>query len=161
MLTVDALKSEVEKLGFFEMIRFSEWVAQHRASRKVSVYSLEKEEGRADQLNPDDIAQTDQQPENSNDDFSIDYSKLETKRSALGNFKLHYKDSSGSISCREINLRNVFRKGEVLYFSAYCHLRKQVKTFRTDRVIMLEDLDNDMIFDKDLDVFFAARLLAV
>lgn len=68
--------------------------------------------------------------------------------------------TNGEVSCREISLRNVFRKNEVIYFSAYCYLKKQVKTFRADRVVLLEDLDNDMIFDKELDVFFAARLLS-
>lgn len=153
MLTVEQLKQEVERLGFFELIRFSEWVAQYRASRKVHCVD-EK------QNTLEDIPQTQEHSTTSNEDFSIDYSKLDTKKTALGHFKLHYKGTKGEVSCREISLRNVFRKNEVIYFSAYCHLKKQVKTFRADRVIMLEDLDNDMIFDKELDVFFAARLLS-
>lgn len=101
------------------------------------------------------------EPSKSTADFSINFSKLETSRSALGHFEMHYKDSTGNITYREIVLKKIFRKGDVIYFTAYCYLRKSIKTFRVDRVLLLEDLDNGMVFDADLDVFFAAKLLAV
>jgi hypothetical protein len=138
MLTVEQLKQEVERLGFFELIRFSEWMAQYRASRKV--HCVEEKQNTLE-----DIPQTQEQPTTSNEDFSIDYSKLDTKKTALGHYKLHYKGTNGEVSCREINLRNVFRKNEIIYFSAYCHLRGKIKTFRVDRIILLEDLSNNMV----------------
>lgn len=154
MLSVDQLKQEVERLGFFEFIRFSDWVNQYKKLRVVTC-DAQIDKAKLDLLQNNQSIDD----EIKSDDFSIDYSKLNTKKTALGHYKLHYKGTNGEVSCREINLRNVFRKNETIYFSAYCHLRKQVKTFRADRVVLLEDLDNDMIFDKDLDVFFAAKLL--
>lgn len=110
-------------------------------------------------VNPLDSANA--QPENNpSPDFKIDLSKLEMSRSALGHFLMSYKDANGSVTSREIALKKVFRKGDVMYLSAYCRLRKSIKNFRVDRIITLEDLDNNMVFDTGFDVIFAVKFLA-
>ena len=54
---------------------------------------------------------------------------------------LLYKSLENNLQQRNIEVAGVFQEGQFWYFMAYCHLRKEVRQFRLDRIerIMLTD----------------------
>lgn len=93
--------------------------------------------------------------------FVLDYSKLDLSRPASGKYRMTYRDAKGDVSVRTIDLKRVDRFENKIEFYAYCHQRKALRTFRADRVMRLEDLNSGMVFDEDIEVYFAGKLLRV
>ncbi len=59
---------------------------------------------------------------------------LEARR----DLKIRYISKVGTINSRQVSPRYATRHGSTTYFIAYCHLRKQQRTFRIDRIMGAE-----------------------
>lgn len=76
--------------------------------------------------------------------------------------RIEYRDGKGQKLYRDITLKGVeeVRPG-VFYLDAYCHLRKQPRTFRTDRIISIITRDGVVREPRELvetlDVRFAEQ----
>ncbi|MFP4383940.1 MAG: WYL domain-containing protein, partial [Spirochaetia bacterium] len=68
-------------------------------------------------------------------------------------YNITYMDSSGQYTEREIQvLRITHRNGIPVYIKAYCRLRMENRTFRTDRIIQYRRCD-DHFTPKKIDFF--------
>lgn len=52
--------------------------------------------------------------------------------------KIHYSDFGENFSVRDININNVYQDGKYWYLDAFCHFAEDDRTFRLDRIEMLE-----------------------
>lgn len=60
--------------------------------------------------------------------------------------KIKYLDGNDEKTIRKIELRAITEQGRSRYFKAYCHLRKEMRTFRVDRIKGMIDLNTGEIF---------------
>lgn len=55
---------------------------------------------------------------------------------------ISYTDSGGRVSERTITCKRLDRKGGTAYLYAWCHVREQVRQFRTDRIREVYDIES-------------------
>jgi hypothetical protein len=51
---------------------------------------------------------------------------------------LKYESGDSELTERTVDVAEIFRNNDVLYLIGYCHLRKEDRTFRTDRIQSIE-----------------------
>jgi len=52
---------------------------------------------------------------------------------------IEYEDMDGNYSERYIQVKNVYKKGGIIYIAAYCFLQADERTFRADRILSIMD----------------------
>ena len=67
---------------------------------------------------------------------------------------LKYENYDGVATSREVNVNEIFVSNLQYYIRGYCHLRKQVRTFRIDRI-------QGVTFDHDCSQYDKSTLLDV
>lgn len=73
-------------------------------------------------------------------EFDGERSRFRSIYGAIGrgsNLVLLYRGAGGELSGREIEPLFVYRSGAHLYLHAYCHLRRDLREFRLDRIISI------------------------
>lgn len=68
------------------------------------------------------------------DDFPLPLANLPDLVRAGGSMTFRYEDSNGAATERTLTPYGWYTLGETLYFTGLCHLRKERRTFRADRV---------------------------
>lgn len=70
---------------------------------------------------------------------------------------LVYKDGAGAASTRKVTVTYVSRDGERVMIEGYCHLRKEDRTFRLDRIQRAETTGGKVMTGDDLFAYLAVR----
>ena len=90
-------------------------------------------------------------------DFSAMLSNYEpnisvTKPSSSGGtYLIDYEDAGGEITSRTITINKIYRDNSATYIDADCHLRRETRTFRLDRIVgYITDTRTGELLDPDV-----------
>lgn len=84
------------------------------------------------------------------------FAEVSSPRDILANLKIKYKDSSGTVTERIIRLIKYGPCEDCNMLWAYCTLRKENRSFRTDRIISCIDVDTGEVIP-NLDTWLSSK----
>ncbi len=84
------------------------------------------------------------------DDSVQYYEQIEKAISSQKTIKLKYSSIKSGESTREVDPYFIIFRGSAFYFVGYCHLKKEYRTFRMNRIIDVEISDKDFIKSGDI-----------
>jgi hypothetical protein len=75
-----------------------------------------------------------------------------------GTFLILYQDIDDNVTSRKITIKKIQQEGRAVYIKAYCHLRKENRTFRRDRIIGdITDTDTGEVLSPEILVPFKRK----
>jgi hypothetical protein len=88
------------------------------------------------------------QPDPNRDNWEGAFWDVQSPRNVKANLRIEYRDGSGSVTKRDIQVMKYgpWDGGAILW--AYCQLRQANRTFRTDRIISCTDLDTGEVIEE-------------
>lgn len=78
------------------------------------------------------------------------YDRIEKAISSSTRLRIKYESISSGLTERTVDPYFIVFRGHAFYFVAYCHLRKEVRTFRIDRVTDVAPLDETFFKDPEV-----------
>lgn len=79
------------------------------------------------------------------------YSQIETAITASHRIIVHYQSLQTGPTVRKVDPYFIIFRGRAFYFVGYCHLRREFRTFRINRVTAVETTDESFVKQDDLD----------